>query len=136
MKIRFVQHYFLRNIIRLRSNPSISSTHASTSHIETWFEFETNYLTFYNNFFVSQVKNLLWNFLNYVSMTKEVDYICHFWFLLNVTINWLLVFKLLTSHLTLPFNIISKKVSLVQISTSHHVSNLRYTLHFLKSELD
>ena len=39
IKLRFVQHFFLRNIISSKSHPSIWSTHAQMSHIETWSGF-------------------------------------------------------------------------------------------------
>ena len=63
IKLRFVLHFFLRNIIRSKQHPSISSAHAQLSHTETWSDFSDQ--------LIDILKRLLWFFLNFVSLTKK-----------------------------------------------------------------
>ena len=95
MKLRFVSHFFLSNIIRSKRHPSISSTLAPVSHIETDFADQL----------FDILKQLLWFlgytcFKTYVSLTKEVDELCNYFIFANITIIRLLFSKLQTNCVT------------------------------------
>ena len=63
-------------------NTSVASAHAQLNHFETCSD---QFLAFQNNFLVSQIRGIVipWNFLKYVSLTKEVDWWHNFKFLMT-----------------------------------------------------